>query len=131
MFFNEWTLKELARHARLSVQVSLDGDEAMHDAFAVLTIPCCANPTKTRVEHGIRCSVLTTVVDVDFMARADAFIAFVEYARQYSRYQASDICGQGGERGVNVDGKKWNEHVYRVMSAADEDASENEFDGTT
>jgi sulfatase maturation enzyme AslB (radical SAM superfamily) len=58
------------------VQVSLDGDEAMHDAIrgpdsyrkAVRTL-------RKLVEHGIRCSVSTTVVDIDFMARADTFIA--------------------------------------------------------
>lgn len=116
-FFNEWTLKELARHARLSVQVSLDGDEAMHDAIrgpdsyrkAVRTL-------RKLVEHGIRCSVSTTVVDVDFMARADAFIASLDMlGLAHIAIKRATYAGRAAS-GVNVDGKKWNEHVYRLRA---------------
>jgi len=116
-FFNERTLKELARHARLSVQVSLDGDEAMHDAIRGPDSYRKAVRTLRRlVEHGIRCSVSTTVVDVDFMARADAFIAALDVlGLAHIAIKRATYAGRAAS-GVNVDGKKWNEHVYRLRA---------------
>ena len=116
-FFNEATLKDLAQHARLSIQVSLDGDEAMHDAIrgpdsyrkAVRTL-------RKLVEHGIRCSVSTTVVDVDFMARADTFIASLDtLGLAHIAIKRATYAGRAVS-GIDVDGKKWNEHVYRLRA---------------
>lgn len=116
-FFDEVTLKELAKHARLSVQVSLDGDESMHDAIrgsdsyrkAVRTL-------RKLVEHGIRCSVSTTVVDIDFMARADAFIASLDkLGLAHIAIKRATYAGRAAN-GIDVDGKEWNEHVYRLRS---------------
>ena len=105
-FFNEATLKDLAQHARLSIQVSLDGDEAMHDAIrgpdsyrkAVRTL-------RKLVEHGIRCSVSTTVVDVDFMARADTFIASLDtLGLAHIAIKRATYAGRAVS-GIDVDGK--------------------------
>ena len=116
-FFNEATLKGLAQHARLSVQVSLDGDQAMHDAIrgpdsyrkAVRTL-------RKLVEHGIRCSVSTTVVDIDFMARADTFIASLDsLGLAHIAIKRATYAGRAAS-GIDVDGEEWNEHVYRLRA---------------
>jgi len=114
-FFNEATLKELAQHARMSVQVSLDGDEAMHDAIRGPGSYRKAMRTLRRlVEHGIRCSVSTTIVDMDFMARADAFIASLDTVGvAHIAIKRATYAGRAAS-GIDVDGRKWNEHVYRL-----------------
>lgn len=116
-FFNEPTLKELVQHARLSVQVSLDGDEAMHDAIRGPDSYRKAVRTLLRlVEHGIRCSVSTTVVDVDFMARADAFISSLDMlGLAHIAIKRATYAGRAAS-GIDIDGKKWNEHVYRLRA---------------
>lgn len=114
-FFNEATLKGLAQHARMSVQVSLDGDEAMHDAIRGPDSYRKAVRTLRRlVDHGIRCSVSTTIVDVDFMARADAFIASLDtVGLAHIAIKRATYAGRAA-KGIDVDGRKWNEHVYRL-----------------
>lgn len=114
-FFNEATLKGLAPHARLSVQVSLDGDEAMHDAIRGPDSFRKALRTLRRlVDHGIRCSVSTTIIDLDFMGRADAFVASLDtLGLAHIAIKRATYAGRASS-GVEVDGLKWNEHVYRL-----------------
>jgi MoaA/NifB/PqqE/SkfB family radical SAM enzyme len=128
--FNEATLKELAQHARLSVQVSLDGDEAMHDAIrgpdsyrkAVRTL-------RKLVEHGIPCSVSTTVVDIDFMARADTFIAasLDTLGLAHIAIKRATYAGRAAS-GIDVDGEEWNEHVYRLRALPTKTRLKNDAD---
>jgi radical SAM protein with 4Fe4S-binding SPASM domain len=116
-FFNEATLKGLALHPRLSVQVSLDGDEAMHDAIRGPDSYRKAVRTLRRlVEHGIRCSVSTTVVNIDFMARADDFIASLDtLGLAHIAIKRATYAGRATS-GIDVDGKRWNEYVYRLRA---------------
>lgn len=116
-FFNEATLEGLARHAHLSVQVSLDGDEAMHDAIRGPGSYCKAIRTLRRlVEHGIRCCVSTTVVDIDFMARAGTFIASLDaLGLAHIAIKRATYAGRAAN-GIDVDGEKWNEYVYRLRT---------------
>lgn len=116
-FFNEARLKGLAQHPRLSVQVSLDGDQAMHDAIRGPDSYRKAMQTIRRlVEHGILCSVSTTVVDIDFMARADTFIASLDpLGLAHIAIKRATYAGRAAS-GIDVDGKKWNEHVYRLRT---------------
>ncbi|EGQ7674843.1 Fe-S oxidoreductase [Vibrio cholerae] len=116
-FFKDSTLKELSQHSRLSVQVSLDGDEAMHDAIRGPNSYRKALRTLRRlVENGVRCSVSTTVVDVDFMTRADTFIASLDtIGLAHIAIKRATYAGRAVS-GIDVNGKKWNEHVYRLRA---------------
>lgn len=116
-FFNDATLKGLAQRAHLSVQVSLDGDEATHDAIRGPDSYRKAVRTLRRlVEHGIRCSVSTTVVNIDFMARADAFIASLDtLGLAHIAIKRATYAGRAAS-GIAIDGNKWNEHVYRLRA---------------
>ena len=116
-FFNETSLKDLSRHTHLRVQVSLDGDEEMHDAIrGPGTYRKAVRTMKRLVEHGIHCSASTTVVDIDFMARADTFVASLdELGLSHIAIKRATYAGRAAS-GIDVDGKKWNEHVYRMRA---------------
>lgn len=116
-FFNEPILKELAQHVRLSVQVSLDGDEEMHDAIrGPGSYRKTLQTLRRLVKHGIRCSVSTTVVDIDFMARAETFIASLDtLGLAHIAIKRATYAGRAAN-GIDVDGEKWNEHVYRLRT---------------
>ncbi len=114
-FFNEATLNGLKHHPQLSVQVSLDGDEAMHDAIRGPNSYGRAIRTLQRlVDHGIRCSVSTTIIDVDFLVHADAFIASLDtLGLAHIAIKRATYAGRAAA-GIEVNGQKWNEHVYRL-----------------
>lgn len=114
-FFNETTLKKLVRHARLSVQVSLDGDRVMHDAIRGPDSYRKAVQTLIKLtEHGITCSVSTTVVDIDFMARADTFIASLDtLGLAHIAIKRATYAGRAAS-GIDVNSDQWNKHVYRL-----------------
>lgn len=114
-FFHDATLVNLKLHPRLTVQVSLDGDETMHDTIRGRNSYRRAIRTLRRlVDHGIRSSVSTTIVDSDFMARADAFIASLDtLGLSHIAIKRATYAGRAAA-GIEVDGQKWNEHVYRL-----------------
>lgn len=114
-FFNENMVRGLALQPRLSVQISLDGDEAMHDSIRGSGSFQKAMRTLGRlVKHGIHCSVSTTIVDVSFMSRAEAFIASLdELGLAHIAIKRATYAGRAAG-GVDVDGARWNEHVYRL-----------------
>ena len=116
-FFSEVTLRSLSQSQRLTIQVSLDGDEAMHDAIrGPGTYRKAMRGLRRIIESGIRCTVSTTVVDIGFMARADAFIAALDTLGLASiSIKRATYAGRAAT-GVELDGKAWNEQVYRLRA---------------
>lgn len=114
-FFKDATLKTLTGHPRLSVQISLDGDEAMHDGIrGPGSYRKAVRSLQRLVEHGIRCTVSTTVVDVAFMERAGAFITSLDtLGLAHIAIKRATYAGRAAN-GIDVDSRAWNQHVYRL-----------------
>ncbi|OUL86585.1 radical SAM/SPASM domain-containing protein [Paraburkholderia hospita] len=114
-FYSDAMLKVLAGHPRLSVQVSLDGDETTHDGIrGAGSYRKAARTLRRLVEYGITCSVSTTVVDVGFMERAAAFIAQLDtLGLAHIAIKRATYAGRAAS-GVDIDTVRWNQHVYRL-----------------
>lgn len=114
-FFNDSTLLALAEYSNLSVQVSLDGDEEMHDSIrGPGSYRKALRTLQKLVEHGIRCTVSTTVVDMRFMARADAFITSLDsLGLSHIAIKRATYAGRAAN-GIDMNGIEWNDYVYRL-----------------
>lgn len=114
-FFMDRHLRTIAHRDRLSVQVSLDGDEATHDRIRGVGSFRRALRTLHRLrEHGITCCVSTTVIDSAFLERAEAFVAALDdLGLAHIAIKRATYAGRasGGDR---VDTAGWNHHVYRL-----------------
>ncbi|CAE6959430.1 radical SAM/SPASM domain-containing protein [Paraburkholderia domus] len=116
-FFSDSSLHNFARHPRLSVQVSLDGDERTHDGIRGAGFYRKALRTVRRlIEHEITCSVSTTVVDSGFLDNAGEFIESLDdLGLAHIAIKRATYAGRAAS-GVSVDTSEWNRHVYRLRA---------------
>ncbi|MFP3559160.1 radical SAM protein [Paraburkholderia sp. SIMBA_049] len=114
-FFSVANLGGLTDTGRLSVQVSLDGDERTHDSIrGPGSFAKALRSIQRLTERGITCCVSTTVVDSDFLERADQFIQSLdEFGLAHIAIKRATYAGRAAA-GVALGTGEWNRHVYRL-----------------
>lgn len=118
-FYKEKNLQTIAAYRKLSVQISLDGIQAVHDEIRGQgSYQRALRSIERLIRAGLRTSVSATAVSTDFLENAAAFIQGLDHlGLNHIAIKRVTYAGRAAE-GSALDTDAWNQAVYRLRRLA-------------
>lgn len=114
-FFSIEKLRSWAGYPNLSVQISLDGNEEMHDKIrGAGTFRKSIKAIRNLRSLGIPCSVSSTIIDLAFFDHIESFITSLdELGLAHIAIKRATYAGRAAS-GMEIVTEEWNKRVYAL-----------------
>jgi radical SAM protein with 4Fe4S-binding SPASM domain len=116
-FFSIENLKRWIKYPNLSIQISLDGIEKVHDSIRGVGTYKNVLKTLTNLNSmNISSSVSCTVVNLNFFDEVDEFLVSLDHLDlKYISIKRATYAGRASS-GMTIDTLEWNKHIYNLRN---------------